>query len=132
MKVLVCGGRDFYNFKLVETILNNLWITSLIHGAAKGADAMCGIYAKNKGIPCREFPADWKNHKLAAGCIRNQQMLDEGKPELVVAFPGGRGTADMVARARRAAAAGLFLSVMVLQHLRRRRSAVARLCAARL
>ena len=37
-----------------------------------------------------------------AGPIRNQQMLDEGRPSLVVAFPGGRGMADMVRRARNA------------------------------
>ena len=29
-------------------------------------------------------------------------MLDERRPDLVVAFPGGRGTADMVGRARSA------------------------------
>jgi hypothetical protein len=32
--------------------------------------------------------------------MRNQAMLDYGKPDLVVAFPGGKGTADMVRRAR--------------------------------
>jgi hypothetical protein len=46
--------------------------------------------------------ADWNTHGRAAGPIRNQRMLDEVKPELVVAFPGGRGTADMVRRAREA------------------------------
>ena len=34
--------------------------------------------------------------------MRNARMLAEGKPDLVVAFPGGRGTADMVAQARKA------------------------------
>jgi hypothetical protein len=33
-------------------------------------------------------------------------MLDEGKPDLVVAFPGGGGTKDMV---RRAVKAGLSI-----------------------
>ena len=36
-----------------------------------------------------------------AGPIRNQEMLDKGKPDLVIAFPGGKGTADMVGRALR-------------------------------
>jgi hypothetical protein len=48
------------------------------------------------------YPADWAKHGRAASPIRNQQMLDEGRPNLVVAFPGGRGTADMVRRARSA------------------------------
>ena len=56
----------------------------------------------------RIFPADWIRHGRAAGPIRNEQMLREGCPDLVVAFhddPGlGRGTADMV---RRALAAGV-------------------------
>jgi predicted polyphosphate/ATP-dependent NAD kinase len=37
----------------------------------------------------------------AAGIIRNQRMLDEGKPDLVIAFQGGDGTADMVRRANK-------------------------------
>jgi hypothetical protein len=43
-----------------------------------------------------------KKHGRAARPIRNQRMLDEGKPDLVVAFPGGRGTTDMIRRAERA------------------------------
>ena len=44
--------------------------------------------------------ADWAKHGRKAGPIRNQRMIDEGRPDLVVAFPGGTGTADMVERAR--------------------------------
>jgi hypothetical protein len=35
----------------------------------------------------------------AAGPRRNQRMLEDFRPDLVVAFPGGRGTAYMVRRA---------------------------------
>jgi acyl-CoA synthetase (NDP forming) len=48
------------------------------------------------------FPANWKKHGKSAGPIRNQLMLDVGKPDLVIAFPGGSGTADMIRRARKA------------------------------
>lgn len=51
-------------------------------------------------IPCLNYPANWSKYKKKAGPIRNQQMLDEGKPDLVVAFSGGTGTADMVHRAK--------------------------------
>ena len=37
-----------------------------------------------------------------AGPERNARMLAEGRPDLVVAFPGGTGTADMVRRAKAA------------------------------
>ena len=47
--------------------------------------------------------ADWETHGRAAGPIRNEKMLT-WKPDLVVAFPGGVGTADLV---RRAEAAGV-------------------------
>jgi len=44
--------------------------------------------------------ANWAGLGRKAGPIRNQEMLDQGRPNMVVAFPGGRGTADMVRRAR--------------------------------
>jgi len=48
------------------------------------------------------FDAEWHRHGKRAGPIRNQRMLEEGQPDLIVAFPGGHGTADMVRRARQA------------------------------
>jgi hypothetical protein len=63
---------------------------------------MAGEWADVFGVPFRIFPANWKKHGRAAGPMRNQQMLDEGKPDLVIAFPGGSGTADMVRRAKAA------------------------------
>lgn len=77
-------------------------ITSMIAGGARGADTMARHLAHAWNVRFRAFAADWKTHGRAAGPIRNQRMLDEGKPDLVVAFPGGRGTADMVRRARAA------------------------------
>ena len=77
-------------------------ITCVIQGEAKGADFLGRVWAKYRGILFESYPADWNTHKRAAGSIRNQQMLDEGAPEYVVAFPGGSGTADMIGRARNA------------------------------
>ena len=51
---------------------------------------------------CDVYMADWDGLGRKAGPIRNQRMLDDGKPDLGIAFPGGRGTADMVRRAREA------------------------------
>lgn len=110
MRVLVCGGRDFNDYPLgmrtLDTIHAETPITLIIHGGARGADTMAQDWALSKGacsgIRTREFTADWEQHGLSAGPIRNQQMLADGKPELVVAFQGGTGTADMVKRARKA------------------------------
>lgn len=84
---------------------NDNWLPSdiiIINGAADGADSVSSDWAIMRRAQLIEYPADWKKHKKAAGPIRNQEMLDKEQPDLVVAFPGGKGTADMVARARKA------------------------------
>ena len=74
----------------------------VIHGGARGADISADVCALAFGIDVEVYPADWAKHGKAAGPIRNAQMLREGRPDAVLAFPGGRGTADMVRRAKRA------------------------------
>lgn len=107
MKVLVCGGRDFNDYDLlVDTLIGLLGQYEIkdvifISGRASGADKLGERFAKANNCELLVFPADWNKFGKAAGFIRNQQMLDEGKPDLVVALPGGRGTADMVRRAKK-------------------------------
>jgi hypothetical protein len=105
MRVLVTGGRDFCNRELLFETLDRLHaahsFTILIHGDANGADRLAGEWATSRGITVEAQPPDWKKHGRAAGPIRNQKMLAEN-PALVVAFPGGKGTADMVKKAKKA------------------------------
>lgn len=103
MRVLVCGGRDYNNKDLVFEELDKIQPSFLIEGGAKGADTLAWRWGNINLSPDqkRSFPANWDKHGKAAGYIRNQQMLDEGKPDLVLAFPGGKGTADMVRRAQK-------------------------------
>lgn len=127
MRVLVCGGRDYgemphacpmeqltvyrarssrERFLLRETLdhlLQERQISAVISGGAKGADRHANEWACGKGVTSIQFKADWQLG-AKAGPLRNQRMIDEGKPDLVIAFPGGKGTADMV---RRAKAAGI-------------------------
>jgi predicted Rossmann-fold nucleotide-binding protein len=119
-RVLVCGGRDYARIvpgktfeyprriaekKKASEALGKLVVEfgafQLIHGGAKGADAAADAWAREqRGFPNPiVFEALWDD---AAGPIRNEKMLREGKPDLVVAFPGGDGTKDMVDRARAA------------------------------
>ena len=107
MRVLVCGGRDFNKKQFVDDYLDYVRqeygpIEVLISGQAKGTDELAEAWAIFNWIPYVGYKADWNTHGRAAGPIRNQQMLDEGKPDIVIAFPGGRGTADMVSRAKKA------------------------------
>jgi len=109
LRVLVCGGRDYddrdHIWNTLTAIHGECKISLVIHGAATGADSEGMLWADcMPGCKHAPFRADWRTHGKAAGPIRNQRMLDEGRPDLVVAFPGGRGTADMV---RRAKAAGI-------------------------
>ncbi|MDA8301927.1 MAG: DUF2493 domain-containing protein [Actinomycetota bacterium] len=107
MKVLVCGGRDFADYGWLAEVLDKLWQEAggellVMHGGACGADALAGSWAMSHKLPRLVFRAEWERYGRRAGPLRNQRMLDEARPDLVVAFPGGRGTADMVARALRA------------------------------
>lgn len=106
MRVLVCGGRNFgdkqYVWKKLQEIFNSTFPSCVITGGAHGVDSFAKEWADNNCLDTEIYNADWQIHGKAACPIRNQQMLDEGKPDLVVAFPGGRGTADMVSRAKKA------------------------------
>lgn len=74
----------------------------IIAGKAKGADSGAVDWAVVNWVSFKEYPADWSKYGKRAGYIRNKQMLEEGKPDLVIAFPGGRGTAMMVDLAKKA------------------------------
>lgn len=103
MKIIVCGGRDYADKEHVWRVLSDLddveGITSIAHGGATGADSEAALWAKYNRKPAQAFRARWKEEGKAAGPLRNQRMLDQFQPDAVVAFPGGRGTADMVRRA---------------------------------
>ena len=109
MRVLVCGGRNYRGLEPDQHVgmtLHDLHlqrpIAALIEGGSSGADSTARHWAKSAGVRSVTVPADWHTHGKAAGPIRNQRMIDDFKPDLVLAFPGGRGTADMVRRARAA------------------------------
>lgn len=124
LRILICGGRNFGNLdrefetqeeyaqawnemcfieeKLVDLSVNKRDELLIIQGEAKGVDYCAKSWAKLYGIPCAGYKADWEKYGKSAGFIRNKQMLNEGKPDLVVAFPGGKGTKMMVELAKKA------------------------------
>jgi hypothetical protein len=118
MRLVVTGGRDYTDTARIFAALDDLHarrpITCLIEGEAKGVDIRCRVWATRHGVPVEPYPAPWGDidHPSAvvryrrdgtaydanAGPRRNQQMTDEGKPDMALVFPGGTGTADMRAR----------------------------------
>jgi hypothetical protein len=106
-RVLVCGGRKFnlmgFMFNELDKIQEERGgFSILIEGEAPGADQLSANWALSRGVPLQPFPAKWEKHGRSAGPIRNEQMLREGRPDLVIAFPGGYGTAHMVKIAKKA------------------------------
>lgn len=117
MRLLVCGGRKYSDADRVARVLDGLRpeMTFLMEGGATGADWFARRWAERAGVPHDTFEADWNDlvtppvllrqrqdgsyYNAMAGPVRNARMIREGKPDIVVAFPGNRGTADCVKQA---------------------------------
>ncbi len=107
MRVLVCGGRDCHDHGFVEKTLDRLHAARgpferLIHGAARGVDRIAGKWARENGVLAWEFLPQWHRVDASDGLNRNRRMIFDGAPDLVVAFPGGLGTVNMVEQAKAA------------------------------
>ena len=109
-RVLICGAREWADqdriLRCVRKANETKCIDLIIEGECRGADMMGRCAAEECGILIAPFPARWMKYGRAAGPIRNQQMLDEGKPTEVWAFHNditkSTGTKDMIARACKA------------------------------
>ena len=113
MRLLVCGSRTWTDYRRLRRTLEatvaqrQAEAVTIIEGGARGADRMAGHLAYLHGWGLEVYPARWEQQGRAAGVRRNAQMLQRGRPDLVVAFTVGpladsRGTADMVRRAQQA------------------------------
>jgi hypothetical protein len=101
--LLVCGGRHYGDSEIVDRVLSKIVkdadVSLIVHGGATGADALAEVWARRHGVPTAPEPvskAEWRARGKAAGPIRNRRMLHKYAPDLVVAFPGHDGTADMM------------------------------------
>lgn len=104
---LICGGRDFTDREMFDSAMSELVAlqgmpSRVIQGGAKGADSLAKGWAQKHALDIKTEKAKWNLYGRGAGPIRNQTMLDKYQPDFVVAFPGGRGTADMVEKSRKA------------------------------
>lgn len=132
MRVLVTGGRDFKDGAMVRLALSQVPVgATLVHGAATGADSLAAAQWEAWGHETEAHPADWEapcrptcmpGHRRprgggtycpAAGVYRNEEMLNTGVAFLI-AFPGGRGTGDMVERCKAAGVPVLYASELAV------------------
>jgi hypothetical protein len=107
--VLICGDRNWTDPKPIREWLSKLqdWgYDTLVEGECRGADVIARDEAKQMGFIIDSYPAQWDKYGKAAGGIRNKEMLDKGKPDLVVYFhedlDRSKGTRNMVSQAMRA------------------------------
>lgn len=105
-RIIACGGRDYQNrnriYAVLDAAIQRLGLDVLITGGAMGADHLAQDWARERGIENEIFKAHWGKDGRSAGPIRNRKMLVEGRGEIVIAFPGGDGTANMVDQAEKA------------------------------
>ena len=104
IRIVVTGGRDYRDADRVTQALDAVHrkhgIEAVIQGGADGADRLAAEWAWDRQIRVGTYNAQWRKYGKKAGPIRNEEMLHLSKPDAVVAFPGGSGTADCIARAK--------------------------------
>jgi hypothetical protein len=124
VRVLVTGGRTFTDTAWLHAALDLLHskapISEIIEGGAPGADVRAGEWSLRRlGKKATVVEAEWEKHsrglkhgqKNPAGMIRNNEMA-KMRPDVVLATPGGNGTAHMVEVARKAGLRVIFLEKM--------------------
>jgi YspA, cpYpsA-related SLOG family len=116
LRVLITGARTWTALEPVRQELARLPAGStIIHGDADGADRLAGQVAAELGLEVVACPAEWRKYGKAAGMVRNRAMLEEHKPDLVLAFhpalEKARGTKHMVHLARKAKVSVRVVSV---------------------
>lgn len=106
VRVLVCGDRNWTDIDTIRRVLDSIPNLELvIEGESTGADTLARNVAREMGVFVLPVRADWPKYKKAAGPIRNRRMIEEGKPNLVVAFHNdlskSKGTRNTVELARK-------------------------------
>ena len=106
-RILICGGRDYNDNNKFINVMNNLrlWFDPkfcIIQGGARGADRLAMGWAFFQGCPMIEMRANWDYYDKDAGTVRNTWMIEYAMPDLVIAFPGGTGTANMIKQSKAA------------------------------
>jgi hypothetical protein len=114
LRVLVCGSRFYTNYRNVLEQLRKLNVELVIAGGCRGADYLAVEAAKECGFPYVEFPADWEKSGKAAGPIRNEKMLKEGKPDFVLVFhpdiENSKGSRHMLSLVKKAGVPFLIIA----------------------
>jgi hypothetical protein len=93
-RLWVAGGRDYTNVLRIKSALLEYHGWVLVTGAARGADLTAETVWRDMQRPYIGEPARWALHQRSAGPRRNRTLAETWKPDRLLLFPGGSGTAD--------------------------------------
>lgn len=100
MKVLVCGGRHYFNVFELDTALSALHakkgITLLIEGGTGGACTLARLWAQRNNVEVMTVHANTERDGDDAMRVRDETMIRDGAPDGAVAFPGRRSVAATI------------------------------------
>lgn len=99
-RVAIVGSRLFKPISRVTDYVNGLPEgTVVVSGAGGNVDCSAVDAALRRGLPTKEYPADWRLYGKAAGPMRNTDIARDCTR--LVAFWDGksRGTCDVIAKA---------------------------------
>lgn len=112
LRIIVCGGRNFNDYdrmkdeidKIIAKFNRYVQEIEIVSGHCAGADQLGEQYARERGYPCKVFPANWEKYGRSAGPIRNSEMIKYAlkvNVPIVVAFrsPRTKGTNDTIKKA---------------------------------
>lgn len=124
MRLLICGGRHYDDAATICRELDRLHggqpIDVLIHGGLVAIGTVAEAWARQHNVHVVRYPPNWTLLGAKAEARRNAFMLADSRPDFLLAFPGGRDTADLVRMAR---AAGLPVWLAAVQPVRGRECA---------
>jgi hypothetical protein len=105
MKLAIVGGRDFDNYALLSTIVDELrtrfTITEIVSGGAAGTDSLGKRYAQDHTLPLMVFEPNWKKYGKAAGVIRNTDIIVNADIVLAIWDGASKGTNDSIRKAKK-------------------------------
>jgi hypothetical protein len=111
-RILVSGSRHWKHSdaKIIQNVLDVCSVKyeelHIIHGACQGVDSLAHGYAITREWIVTAVPAKWSKYGNRAGPVRNEYMLEKGRPDLVIAFHDNisqsKGTGHMVSIAKKA------------------------------
>lgn len=80
----------------LDFFLENKADVEIVSGTARGADQLGERYAFERGLPVKQFPADWDQHGKSAGYIRNAQMAEYADAAVIFWDGTSRGSKHMI------------------------------------